>query len=68
MIQFIENFATRFFELFDKIEIWLKLKLGTVLGWLLAKIIKLYAFVFVSAGIVYLFSQIVIFILNSFTH
>ena len=67
MYQFIENLATRFFELLDEIEVWLKLKLGTVLGWFIAKIIKLYAYVLLGGGIIYLLSQIGIFILKPFT-
>ena len=66
MYKLVENLACKFFESLDFIEFWLKLKLGTVLGWIAAKIVKLYAYFFVGAGIKYFFAQLGVFILKLF--
>ena len=66
MFKKIDQILEKFFSTLDAIEAWLKLKLGVVLGFLLAKIIKLYAYVFFGAGVVYLVSQIALLILEPF--
>ncbi len=64
----IDEIIEKFFSTLDAIEVWLKLKLGVVLGFFIAKLIKLYAYVFFGAGVVYLVSQIALLILQPFVN
>jgi hypothetical protein len=68
MLKILEQIIETFFSTLDAIEVWLKLKLGVVLGFLLAKIIKLYAYVFFGAGVAYLVAQIARLILEPFVN
>lgn len=62
----IDKIIEKYFLALDVMEVWLKLKLGLVLGFLLAKLIKLYAYALVVGGLGYLFAQILLLILEPF--
>ena len=68
MFKKIDQILEKFFSTLDSIEVWLKLKLGLVLGFFIAKIIKLYAYVFFGAGVVYLVAEIALLILQPFVN
>jgi hypothetical protein len=63
----IDQIIEKVFTTLDEIEVWLKLKLGSVLGFILAKLIKLYAYALIAGGIGYLVAQILLLILKPFT-
>jgi hypothetical protein len=62
----IDEILEKYLLALDTMEIWLKLKLGLVLGFILAKIIKLYAYAIVVGGFGYLFCQVALLILEPF--